>query len=282
MSKLHIVTDSTSDIPRELAEQYDINIIPIEVIFEGQTYRDKQDISVDDLFKRIPESKDFPKTSQPPIGEFVKLYRKLLDRGGEILGIFLANELSGTLNAARLAAEQVDSSRISIVDSRQVHWGLGLQVMKACEMVREGLSRLEIVERLQSLREKVHLLVYLDTLDFIFRGGRLSRLEAGIGSLLNIKPIVEVVDGKVKTVTKMRGKKGLYRTLIKEIGKRVKPGEKIRVVVGEAWARFEAEQLVKTLQEHFRCEMPYSIMGTGIGLATHVGPGVVAVSLLRQ
>lgn len=282
MTRVHIVTDSTADLSPEIIQQYGITVLPARVIYGDEVYRDGIDIGLDELFTRAAENIEYPKTSQPPIGDFLAAFRTLLENGGEILGIFVSGALSGTVTTAQMAANQIDPEHITIVDSKSLSWGISFQILEAVELLQQGLSRLEVSERLKKLQSRIHQLIYLDTLDFVRRSGRLSNFKALLGSILKIKPILETVDGRLEVLKKVRGSKQAYRLLLQEMKKRLGENyQALKVVIGEGWAREEAVWLKEAIAEQFKCEM-LEIMSTGIGIGSHSGPGVIGLTFFAK
>lgn len=282
MTRVHIVTDSTADLSPEIIQQYGITVLPARVIYGDEVYRDGIDIGLDELFTRAAENIEYPKTSQPPIGDFLAAFRTLLENGGEILGIFVSGALSGTVTTAQMAANQIDPEHITIVDSKSLSWGISFQILEAVELLQQGLSRLEVSERLKKLQSRIHQLIYLDTLDFVRRSGRLSNFKALLGSILKIKPILETVDGRLEVLKKVRGSKQAYRLLLQEMKKRLGENyQALKVVIGEGWAREEAVRLKEAIAEQFKCEM-LEIMSTGIGIGSHSGPGVIGLTFYAK
>lgn len=192
-----VVTDSTSDIPSHLLEKLGIFQIAAALHMEDRTYRDGDEISREDFYQRLPSLTPLPTTAAPASGEFQELYQRIFQKGyGNILSIHAASNLSGIFNAARLAAEE-DNHRVTVVDSRQLSLGLGFQVIAAARDAAASLPVEQILQRLSNLRERIHLFALLDSFTYIHRSGRVSWAKARLGSLLNIKPLVELRDGKV-------------------------------------------------------------------------------------
>jgi len=192
-----VVTDSTSDIPSHLLEKLGIFQIPAALHMADRTYRDGDEISREEFYQRLPSLVPLPTTAAPASGQFQELYQRIFHTGyGNILSIHAASNLSGIFNAARLAAEEVNH-RITVVDSRQLSLGLGFQVIAAARDAAASLPVEQILERLNNLRNRIHLFALLDSFTYIQRSGRVSWAKARLGSLLNIKPLVELRDGKV-------------------------------------------------------------------------------------
>ena len=192
-----IVTDSTSDIPANILEEYGIYQIPVDLTLDNITYQDGFDLSRNVFYEQLPKLKVLPTTAAPSTGRFQNLYERIFKEGfSEIISIHVASALSGTYNAARLAAQDFTQT-IHVLDSEQLSMGLGFQVLAAARSVRNSLPIKEVALKIQSVRDRLHVYALLDTFTYIHRSGRVSWAKARLGSLLNIKPIVELKKGEV-------------------------------------------------------------------------------------
>lgn len=192
-----IVTDSTSDIPRSLLEQHHIFQIPTDLTLEGKTYLDGFDLSRNAFYRMLPSLKSLPTTAAPSVGRFQTLYEQIFQEGfKEIVSIHASSALSGIYNAARLAAREF-SKTIRVIDSEQLSLGLGFQVLEAARAGQEKLPLDGILDRIRSIQRRIHVFALLDTFTYIHRSGRVSWAKARLGSILNIKPIVELSRGEV-------------------------------------------------------------------------------------
>jgi DegV family protein with EDD domain len=203
-----IVTDSTSDIPAEILKKMNIFQIPVDLTLDDQTYLDGFDLSRNDFYRRLPELEQLPTTAAPSTGIFQQLYASIFKQGfSQIISIHASSILSGIFNAARLAASEF-SQPIQVIDSEQISMGLGYQVLAAAEFARKGFSVEMILQELRSILLRVRVFAMLDTFDYIQRSGRVSWAKARLGSILQIKPILELKGGEVlnKGVVRTRGK----------------------------------------------------------------------------
>lgn len=192
-----IVTDSTSDIPPDVREEFGIYQIPVDLTLENKTYLDGFDLSRNDFYNRLPTLKKLPTTAAPASGRFQKLYEQIFDQGySNIISIHAASALSGIFNAARVASEEFEQP-IRVVDSQQLSLGLGFQVIHAAKLAIEKKPLDVILEAIESVKNRVYVFALLDTFEYIHRSGRVSWTKARLGSLLNIKPIVELKAGQV-------------------------------------------------------------------------------------
>lgn len=192
-----IVTDSTSDIPLDVLSKYNIFQIPVDLMIGNETYRDGFDLSRNDFYIQLPNLKQLPTTAAPSAGRFQLLYEQIFAQGfSKIISIHAASTLSGIYNAARLASLEF-SQEINVVDSQQLSLGLGFQVIAAAKAAQENLPFQSILKGIESIKERVHVYALLDTFEYIQRSGRISWARARIGSILNIKPIIELKEGEV-------------------------------------------------------------------------------------
>lgn len=196
MEKIKIITDSTADLPRDIIEEYDIEVIPLFVSFGDKVYKDGIDIKLGQLFTKIEKENVFPQTSQVNPQRFYEHYKKYIDKGYSILSIHLSSKMSGTYQSACLAKDMLDSDNITIIDSNNVTSGLGLLVIKACKLRDEGLSIDEIVKGVKETIPHIKSVLAFETLDYLVKGGRLSKTAGFIGNVLGIKPILAVENGE--------------------------------------------------------------------------------------
>ncbi len=215
---LHLVSDSSCDLPEELIKQYNIHIAPLSVNIAGKVYRERLDITPQEFYTKMAKSPELPKTSLPPPALFKNLFNELA-QSGPVLCITISSGLSGTYEAAYWAKEQAEGD-IKVFDSRAGSLGHGLQVIKAARMADEGHQAAEIIEELERYRSNMNILVLLNTLDNIVKGGRLSRFQGGLGKLLDIKILLRNnPEGKVVLKSKARGKTRFLSMVLKEIAK---------------------------------------------------------------
>ena len=274
--KIGIVTDSTSDLPPELVSKYDIEVIPLHVSMDNQHYLDGVDLSATQFYQRLKTSGPLPTTSQPSPGAFVECYRALLKKVDAILSIHITEALSGTIRTARMAREILPEANIQVVDSHSTSMGLGGLVLEAAQAVRRGMKIEEVSKLVTTLREKVNFLVTLDTLEFIQKSGRVSALQAFFGSILQIKPLLKLVDGKVELVAKVRTRREAVARMLSEFKSKIAVETEGIIAVMHTAAEGEAEKLKAALQETFKnAEIIISQAGPVLGV--HVGPGGLAL-----
>jgi len=264
---LAIVTDSTSDLPRDMREKYNIYQIPAVIIINGQMAHDGVDISREEYYQKLPNFNQLPTTSSPSSGEFQALYKKVLSEGyEEILSIHVASELSGIYNAARLAAEEF-GPQIKTIDSGQVSLGLGFQVLEAAKAARNKIPIKEVIDLLESLREKIYVYAMLDTVNYILRSGRIPWAKAKLGALLNLRPLIQLENGQVFNT-------GISRTRKRAISRLHQKIQELGALEYLAVLHTNAE---KEGKEFLACydhtsQHPPLLVHVTTSIGTHVGP----------
>ena len=283
MGKIKIFTDSTSDLPYELIERNNISIVPLGVSFGEELYKDGVDISTPELYKKVEEYKELPKTSAPAPGDFHKAFEKYINEGYHIVYISLSSFLSSTYQNSLLAAEMFPEGMVQVVDSRNLSTGIGVVVMKAVDFAKEGLEANEIATRLKELVPKVEAEFVVDTLQYLYKGGRCSAVQKFAGGLLKIRPAIKVVEGKMIPSQKFRGKRkkaleGLLKSILKDKGNI--DIKRVFVVhsIGEEGANYLKERLEEELGE----VKEVIITKAGCVISSHCGPNTVGIMYLRN
>lgn len=213
MSKIAIVTDSVSDIPDDIVKLYDIYVVPLTIDIDGVSYKDGIDIKKDYFYDLLNSGKT-PTTSQISPIEFMEVFSDLLKSYDEIICILLSSKLSGTYQSALLAKENLKNSKITVLDSKNFSLGSGLLVIEAAKMARNGSTRDEIVGKINDMIPKISYIMIFDSLEYLYRGGRLKKSQAILGSILNIKPILVNNDGELEIKDKVRGRKNAIKWII--------------------------------------------------------------------
>jgi DegV family protein with EDD domain len=272
-----IATDSTADLPTELLEKYHIRSVPAILIVDGQGLADGPDISRREFYERMPTMRVPPTTSAPSAGAFMKIYEQAFQQGADrIISLHAASQLSGIFNAARLAAKSF-GERVQVVDSGQITLGLGFQVLAACEAAADGADIETILARVASVRQRVKVIAMLDTLEYLRRSGRVSWARASLGSLLSIKPFIELREGVTYRMGEVRTRfKGIQRLV--EIVHGLGPLERLGVL--HTNAEQEARQILSLLAAQTAREPMLVNVTTIIG--THVGPNGLGFAAVTQ
>lgn len=212
---LHIVTDSTCDLPREAIQALGITVVPLSIFFGEEELLDGVDIQAEQFFRRLDRDPNMPRTSQPSPALFARAYQRLVDEGAtEILSIHLSAKLSGTLESARQGAEGIEHVRIEYLDSTSVSLALGVGVMEAAKAARAGAGLDEARAIATDVFRRTHIFVTLDTLEYLRRGGRMSRGQEILGTLLKVKPVLSIQGGEVVPIGRVRTRQRAIEDLI--------------------------------------------------------------------
>ncbi len=280
MGKIAIVTDSTADLTKQTAEEYDITVAPLSVNFGDQSFLDGIEISPEKFYEKLKTSDRLPTTSQVSVGGFVEIYKDLAQKFDTIISIHISDKLSGTYQAAVLAAKEFSDVEIVPVNSKTVTTSLAFQVRMAVEEARKGSSKEEILKKLEKTQENQRIYFSVKTLEFLEKGGRIGKAQALVGTLLNIKPILTVDrEGYVSPLEKIRGHKKVLQRLAELYGKFIEEhGPNCFQAILHAAAEEEAKGLKKTIEEKFGPQnIEISQLGPVVG--THTGPGAIGIIL---
>ena len=273
---IKIITDSSSDFPEEYKEKYDVEIVPLNVIFDGVSYIDGVEITKEDFYKKLEKSKELPSTSQVNPVAFEEVFRKYIDNGDSIVGIFLSSKLSGTYQSAVIAAETVGGD-IHIVDSQSATLGISILIMEAVKMREEGKSAKEIAEKINVLAEKTRIIALVSTLKYLKKGGRISGAAAAMGGILNICPIVELKNGEITPVGKIRGSKGFSNFVEEYLQK-----NPLDANYCMAFGHTRCEDKMNEVIDIFGREKKYIMGEIGAIVGTHAGPGAVGIVYISK
>lgn len=282
MSKPVVITaDSTVDLSPELRNRFDIHIIPLTIALGDDSFQDSGDFSALDLYARYRKDGTLPKTSAPGVQEMLDFFAPFVEQGCEVVHLDISAELSNTYNAARLAAQELGG--VYPVDSRSLSTGVALLALEGAECRDRGLSAAEIAAHLEELTGKVSTSFVLDTLEFMWKGGRCTGVAALGANLLKLKPALEMRDGRLVVYKKYRGTiAAVYRQYIRERlqGKAVRPGHVFLTESGEVEPELVEElgQLVQTLTG---CREVHHTLA-GCTVATHCGPKTLGVLFLEE
>lgn len=281
---IRVVTDSTGYIPSDIVQKHCISIVPLQVLFGSETYDEITGISNADFYRRITTSQDFPTTSQPAVGQFKQAYQQILalDPAAEILVLTISSKLSGTYSAAVTAAEQLPEAKITVFDSLSAAMGLGLMAITAVEMAAAGQNLAQIIARLEQMRRDTSIFLVVDTLEYLKRGGRIGAAACFLGTLLNTKPILAVVEGKLQPLDRVRTKKKALERLFSELERKLAyPTQPVQAGVMHIAAEAEMESLTALIKERFNTTRLYtSELGPVIG--AHLGPGALGVGICPE
>lgn len=281
MSKIAIVTDSTSYIPADLVKKYSITVTPQILIWGNQTFRDGVDIQPDEFYSRLKTDKVMPSTSQVSPVTMQSTFQPLVDQGYDVIGLFISSKFSGTLQSATQAKEMMGTSseKVTLVDSLTTAMALGFQALAAARAIEAGASLKECVSFLEKAHERTGIFFAVDTLEFLHRGGRIGGAQRFIGSALNLKPILAVVDGRVEGIERIRTKTKAHDRLLELAAERLKGKSNIHLATLHANAKEDAKAILdRAIQMFSPVETVFSEVSPVVG--THAGPGTVGIAFM--
>ncbi len=279
-----IIADSAADLPEEIINKYDLDVAPLVVTLGEEEYLDGETIKPADLFNGMREGKVY-KTAQVPAGEFKKRFIKYAEKGESCINIAFSSELSGTYQTGVLVKKQIldeyPDFDLEIIDTKCASLGLGLIVVKAAEMAKEGRGKDEILELVKFYASHMEHIFTVDDLEYLFRGGRVSRATAFIGGLLNIKPVLNVEKGKLVPLEKVRGKKKVYKKMLDLMEERGIDLEKQTIAICHGDVPEKAELLKEMIEDRFGSSS-FLINTIGAVIGAHAGPGTLGVFFLNE
>lgn len=281
---IRIFADSTCDLSKELIERYDITIIPLFIVMGDKEYRDGIDITRDEIFSWSDANKTTPKTAAPSIQATVDAFDTVLKNGDEIIVFSISEEMSTTANVFRMAAAELNAEdRVTVVDSANLSTGIGLQVIEAAIKASEGLTRAEIEAYLSDLRPRVRASFVVDTLEFLRRGGRCSSVAAIAGTMFNLHPQIDVIDGKMVAGRKFRGKIDMvtrhYAEDLKEDLLKARP-ERV-FITHSGSSREVVEEVRQFLKDLNHFDEIFETDAGGV-ISSHCGPGTLGVLFVAE
>lgn len=273
MKKIALVTDSTADINPEIQKKHNINIIPLNVVFENEVLKDNE-FSAAEFYQRLPKEKVLPKTSQPSPQEFENLYTNLLEKFDEIISIHISSALSGTINSAQIAQEKF-KNKIHIFDSKNISLGAAFLLVEASECIKKKFTAPEIMRHLDKVRKGIETYFTLDTMEYLHKGGRIGKASSLLGSVLNIKPIIRVnEEGIYVPAGKVRSQKAAMlkiQSIYQELASIKKP---LRLGIAHGACEEGAQKLKALLEKHLN--IPATIFTqVGAVIGVHTGPGTL-------
>lgn len=280
-NKVAIVTDSTAYLPETLIKQHTISITPLSLIWGEEVYRDGVDISPAEFYKRLPRSKVMPTTSQVTPGVMHDTFQSLIEQGYDVLGIFLSSRISGTFQSAVQAREMMEGAagKLALVDSLLTTMAMGWPVLTAARAAQAGENLMECQKIAENACTNSGVLFVVETLEYMRRGGRIGGAQALLGSILNIKPVLEMRDGKIEAVDKVRTKQKAIQRMVDEVTERI--GGKGPLCLAATHVNSEADAAV-LLELACRELDPVETMSCPLSpvIGTHVGPGTVALNYM--
>ncbi|HEY1014799.1 MAG TPA: DegV family protein [Herpetosiphonaceae bacterium] len=273
-----IVTDSTSDIPPALAKALDIHIIPLQVNFGSESFADGVELTSEQFYGKLEASQALPTTSQPSVGAFEELYRKVGGKDQPIVSVHISSKLSGTIRSAQQAVELLPDQEIHVVDAEHTTMALGWIAILAARAAKAGKGADEIAAMVAGLPKRTFLYAALDTLRYLEKGGRIGKTRALLGTMLNVKPIIHVSNGEVMPFEQVRTKKKAHARLL-DVAREIGPFEELCVLHGRA--EEDAKAFAQQLSDvHPAEKIVIAEIGSVVGV--HVGPGCIGITGIRK
>jgi DegV family protein with EDD domain len=281
MSKVAIVTDSTAYIPEDLIKQLNIHVVPLTVIWGEETFEDGVTMLPEVFYQRMARSKVIPTTSQPTIYSMQNTFDSLISQGYDVLGIFISSRLSGTVDSALQARAIMEKGkdRIAIVDSQATTMAMGWPVLTAARAAEAGGNLAECQMLAEKARDQTFVMFVVDTLEYLRRGGRIGGAQAMLGTMLNVKPLLELRDGKIEAVEKVRTKRKALARMLDLMEEKAAGRTPIRLAAVHANAEAEALEQLEAARNRFDpVESLCCPLSPAIG--THVGPGTISIAIM--
>jgi DegV family protein with EDD domain len=276
VGKVAIVTDSTATLPKDLVEELGIRVVPVVLVFGGETYRDGVDITPEEVYRRLRSGEGIPTSAAPSVGDFLRVYATAGQRASAIVSIHMSPKLSSTHTVATTASELLDDVQVRVVDCQTAAIGQGFVVLEAARAAAAGATLDEVQRRIEEVVPRISLLFTLDSLEYLRRGGRIGGAAAMAGTLLQIKPVLYLSEGRVEVLSKPRTKHRAVALILQQMEKQV-GGRPMRAAVLHADALREAEELRQSVADRFDCaELLISEFTPVMG--AHTGPGLLGVA----
>ena len=277
MQRVAIVADTTAYLPADLVERHGIHLVSLYVNWEDESEREVDMPSFDDFYKRLRSADRLPTTSQPSIGDFLTVYEPLVDQGLDVVSVHISGGISGTVESARQAKEQLaqqKGDRVTVIDSERACGGLGLLALAGAKVAQAGGSREQVIERMETTREDLKMWFAVDTLEYLRRGGRIGAASAWLGSALKIKPIL-TLDKEITPIERVRTGAKAVRRLIEYAEQRHADGADAWVVQ-HIQAPEEAQRMIDATRD-FMGNDPVFVSEIGPVIGAHVGPGLLGI-----
>lgn len=289
MEKFVIMSDSSCDLPTSLLKEHDISIIPFYVSFDKENYlRENIDITIQHFYNKLDEKDIFPKTSLPSIQDYINFFKPVLEKGEDILCVNLSSEFSGSFQSAYNASiqlmEEFPERTIKVLDSKRVALGQGLIVLEIAKMRASGYSIQQAFEKANYIIDNSFIIFTIDTLEYLQKGGRVSKSSAFIGDVLNIKPIFSIKDSGLELYSKVRGRKKSLLELIKifEHFFSDKHIDDYEIAIANSNCVEEALFVENKFKEKFNCSLPYPVFDIGVTIGAHTGKGAVGIGVVKK
>jgi DegV family protein with EDD domain len=279
MNQVAIVTDSTAYLSQKILDELNIRSIPLSVIWDGESFADGVDITPMEFYTRLAKSDTMPSTSQPSAAAFKDCFNELLEGGKDVVAILISSGISGTVNSATQAQKEINSDRVAVVDSKTAAMATGLHVLAAARKAAEGATLQEVKQTAEKAQEHTEVVFAVDTLEFLHKGGRIGGAKRLLGSMLNIKPILEMKEGKIEPVDQVRTQKRALERLISLVQERAGDERPLRLSVFHSNVPDNAQALLNEAKNKLAPDETFlNELSPVIG--THVGPGTLAIAFM--
>ncbi|MEZ0397026.1 MAG: DegV family protein [Anaerolineales bacterium] len=281
MSRVAVITDSTAYLPQELIQKYAITVIPLAVVWEEEVLRDGVDISPQEFYDRLPRATSMPTTSQLTVEQVKEAFESLLERGHEILAMFISSKFSGSYQSALQARAEIPgaSEKIAVVDSLFTTMAMGWPVLTAARAAQAGESLASVQRIAEHARDHSGVIFVVETLEFLRRGGRIGGAQALLGTMLNIKPLLEIRAGQIEPVEKVRTKAKAIERMLDLVEERVRGQNPLRLAASHAAAEAEALTMLEAACERMQPVEKLCVPLSPV-IGTHAGPGTVALNYM--
>lgn len=281
---IKIITDSAADLPQDIIDNYNIEVLPLLVTYNDNVYEDGVSMKAEQLLNDMREGKTY-KTAQVPIGVFIEEFKECIEEKTDAIYIAFSSGLSGTYQGAVMAKNQISSDdievNIDVVDTKCASLGFGMVVYQAAKLAKKGKSREEILDAVKFYSEHMEHIFTVDDLEYLYRGGRVSKTSAFVGGLLNIKPILDIEDGKLIPLEKKKGRKRVLKRMVEIMSERGVDLSKQTVAISHGDDLETAKQLKDMIKDEFGTE-EFVISTIGAAVGAHAGPGTIALFFLNE
>ena len=282
MDTIAIVTDSTSDLPRDLSKEYKIHVVPLSVMFASKKYMDDGiEIQEEQFYEMIKGSSEMPKAAPSSPGDFMQVYSKLLQHYDGIISLHISRKLSGTLNSVEIAVKQFEPGRILDIDSEVVHMSCGFMAIKAAQLAKEIDDKEKIARELRVFRNKVNSFFIPRSLENLIKGGRINKMKGMFANLLEVKPILTLQDGEVSLYKNSRKWELAKNEMLDSMEKLIQNNKKLTVSIGDVSSKEEADEIESRIRQRFN---PANLIRTKIGIVvgSHLGIGGLGITFFED
>ena len=281
MKKVAIITDSSAYLPEQITDELGIHVVPLTLHWGEETFRDGEDIRAEEFYARLVESDTIPTTSQTTVGEFERLFKSLLDQDYAVLAILLSSGISGTVESALQAQMAFPEAPLAVMDSQLVSMALGFMVLAVARAAKAGASLEECQVLAEEIYPKIGVYFTVDTLKYLNKGGRINTAKRVMGAALNIKPIMEIREGKIELVESVRSRKKALARMLDLVERDISGHDSVRISTFHAAAEADSETLLAEAVARFN---PVETITTHVSpvVGAHTGPGTVSIAYLKD